>query len=84
MKAGMYIGTMVHSKDPYLTSLTAIYLQVQEVLQKIHLPLSDTQVNYQFPSEVAHDPFKLLVQDISDQMHTTWKYWILEILKEGR
>lgn len=31
------------------------------------LPTHGTEVNYQFPSEVAHDPFKLFVQDISDQ-----------------
>ena len=31
------------------------------------LPTYGTEVNYQFPSEVAHDPFELFIQDISDQ-----------------
>ena len=31
------------------------------------LPMYGTEVNYQFPSEVAYDPFKLFVQDISDR-----------------
>ena len=44
-------------------------LQVPTVFPEDSSPLSicGTEVSYQFPSEVAHDPFKFFVQDISDQ-----------------
>ena len=44
-------------------------LQVPTVFPRDSSPLSGrgTEVNCQFPSEVAHDPLKLFVQDISDQ-----------------
>ena len=44
-------------------------LQVPTVFPRDSSPLSTrgTEVNCQFPSEVAHDPLTLFIQDISDQ-----------------
>ena len=44
-------------------------LQVPAVFPRDSSPLSTrgTEVNYQFPSKVARDPFQLFVRDVSDQ-----------------